>query len=256
MNSYDLCTFGPQPTEKEWKEWIAKIQPILDAKSWEKKWWNSPFEWSMNPQNMTEKEQFELYLDLHNYCNSEDFNSKIFSTIVKEYTRFYRKLDYTQQGEVAYLIREYFKEYEYIQNFKKLCDKFQVYKLSRKEYDRKRYLEKKDIISKTTRKWQLNNPEWFKWRSAKIRAEKLGIPFDIEIKDIEIPEYCPILGIKLQPGNTKSKESSPSLDRKVPEKGYTKDNIWVISNKANTMKNNASKEELISFARWIVNNYS
>lgn len=34
-------------------------------------------------------------------------------------------------------------------------------------------------------------------RSAKQRAVKQGIAFNIDYTDIEIPEYCPLLGIKL-----------------------------------------------------------
>jgi len=34
------------------------------------------------------------------------------------------------------------------------------------------------------------------------------------------------------------------LDRIDNNKGYIKDNVWVISRKANTIKNNASLEEL------------
>ncbi len=37
---------------------------------------------------------------------------------------------------------------------------------------------------------------------------------------------------------------SPSLDRIDSTKGYTKGNIWVISNRANTLKNDATLSEL------------
>jgi hypothetical protein len=51
------------------------------------------------------------------------------------------------------------------------------------------------------------------------------------------------------------KENSPSLDRIDNTKGYIKGNIMVISNKANTMKNNATPKELTKFARWILKIY-
>ncbi len=40
--------------------------------------------------------------------------------------------------------------------------------------------------------------------------------------------------------------SSPSLDRIIPEKGYVKGNVIVVSNKANVIKNNATPEEIIA----------
>lgn len=85
---------------------------------------------------------------------------------------------------------------------------------------------------------------------AKNRATRLNIPFNIEMEDIILPEYCPVLGIKLVCGN-EDLGSSPSLDRIVPELGYVKDNIVVISHRANTIKNNATKEEIRKVSEWL-----
>lgn len=79
------------------------------------------------------------------------------------------------------------------------------------------------------------------------RAKKKGIEFDLEREDIQIPEQCPILGIKLktnQTGRPGFFADSPSLDRIDPLKGYTKDNVRVISNRANLLKSNALISEL------------
>jgi len=51
------------------------------------------------------------------------------------------------------------------------------------------------------------------------------------------------LGIKID-GECKDRFHSPSIDRKDSKKGYTPDNIWVISNRANTLKNDATIQEL------------
>lgn len=80
----------------------------------------------------------------------------------------------------------------------------------------------------------------------KSRAKKLAIPFNLEDVDISIPEFCPVLGIKLILVNQGSGYhiDSPSLDRVDPKMGYTKGNVRVISARANLLKNDATVEEL------------
>lgn len=82
------------------------------------------------------------------------------------------------------------------------------------------------------------------WYKAKKRAKKLGLDFNLLLEDIVIPETCPLLGIPIRLNQTKLSPNSPSLDRFNSEKGYTGDNVWVISHRANTLKNNATLEEL------------
>ena len=97
-------------------------------------------------------------------------------------------------------------------------------------------------------------PEWKMHQRAKVRAKELGREFTIEVSDIIIPDICPILGITLNMNSGKSGayRNSPSLDRKDNSKGYTKDNIQVISQLANSMKCHASNKELHQFANWIL----
>lgn len=87
---------------------------------------------------------------------------------------------------------------------------------------------------------------------AKRRAKQSNAPFDISYKNIDIPEICPILKIKIEVNDKKVGKNSPSLDRIIPEKGYVKDNIQVISHLANTMKSSATPEELLNFANWVI----
>jgi predicted nucleic acid-binding Zn-ribbon protein len=97
-------------------------------------------------------------------------------------------------------------------------------------------------------------PEWKMHQRAKQRCKKTGKEFDLEVSDIVIPNVCPILGIKLNmnSGRSGAYRNSPSLDRIDNSRGYTKDNIQVISQLANAMKCHASNEELHAFAKWVL----
>jgi hypothetical protein len=88
------------------------------------------------------------------------------------------------------------------------------------------------------------------WERSKSRARKKGFEHTITYADIMIPDVCPLLGIPLiKSQSTGPNENSPSLDRIDSTKGYTPDNIWVISSKANTIKSNATVAELEQIAR-------
>jgi hypothetical protein len=93
------------------------------------------------------------------------------------------------------------------------------------------------------------------FRGAKSRAKTKGLEFDLTIEDIKIPEYCPILHLKLtaHKGCSGGKKDSPALDRIDNTKGYIKGNVRVISHLANMMKSHATNEELIMFSNWINN---
>jgi hypothetical protein len=78
---------------------------------------------------------------------------------------------------------------------------------------------------------------------AKVRARIKNIEFNIKHEDVNIPKICPILGIEIFKGKDSSCDNSPSLDRIDNTKGYTKENIRVISQRANQSKNEASFEE-------------
>lgn len=93
-------------------------------------------------------------------------------------------------------------------------------------------------------------PEFCLWIAAKTRAKKHHLPFDISIEDVVIPEHCPLLGIKLEKSKTgRLQYASPSIDKIKPELGYVKGNVWVISWRANTLKSDASLEELKMIVR-------
>ena len=109
-----------------------------------------------------------------------------------------------------------------------------------------------------SRQWRYDNPAKTLLYAARRRAKRDGVPCTITEEDIVIPEFCPVLGIKLAGGRGKigPLPSAPTIDKIDPKLGYTPMNIQVISHKANIMKNNASVQELVSFAHWVLERMS
>lgn len=88
-------------------------------------------------------------------------------------------------------------------------------------------------------------PAHTKWLSVKVRAKRKGLPHALSWEDwtnLDIPASCPVLGIPLT--FTMTKDNQPSVDRIDNSEGYTKDNIRIISHRANRLKSDASVEEV------------
>lgn len=101
-------------------------------------------------------------------------------------------------------------------------------------------------VKRNSHAYRLNNPAQNLLDGARWRARRDNIEFSIKKSDVTIPEFCPLLGIKLESGRGVggAKASSPSLDRIKPELGYVPGNVWVISYRANMIKSDATLEEL------------
>lgn len=118
----------------------------------------------------------------------------------------------------------------------------------------KRYYEKQKGTTDTNRAVAIkliNN--------ARYRATQRGLDFDLTVEDIVIPDKCPYLDLHFSEMFGKNKEIRgdflPTLDRIDNTKGYVKGNVEVISRLANTMKNKATKEQLICFATHVLETY-
>lgn len=98
------------------------------------------------------------------------------------------------------------------------------------------------------------NPHRSKWKemlySAKARAKRKGIPFEISFQDVHRPMRCPIFDVEINYKEGPAGDYTPSLDRIIPELGYVKGNVVVISNKANRMKSNGTLEECVKLGAW------
>lgn len=110
---------------------------------------------------------------------------------------------------------------------------------------------RKAVASVYYNKRKLDNPQLFMWKQARHRAQwdYDNMEFTIHVEDIKIPEKCPYMQRPFVPLD---KDMGYSLDRIDSNRGYTKDNIQVISAIANKMKNNATEEQLIAFAKGVL----
>jgi len=126
------------------------------------------------------------------------------------------------------------------------------YKQYQKKYRDAHYPQ----ILQRTKDWRKNNPEKAMIQRVRARARLKGYEFNLELTDIMIPKVCPIIAIDINKKVTgKPRDDSPSLDRIDNTKGYIKGNVMVISHKANAMKQNATPEQLIKFAQWVLLTY-
>ncbi len=114
--------------------------------------------------------------------------------------------------------------------------------------------EDRGARNKRTREWHQRNHEQSLVTTAKARAKKFGVAFNIVAGDIYIPDVCPVLGIKLFRTPNKRTDNTPSLDRINPAKGYVKGNIKIISWRANRLKCDASFEEIERLYDYLKNN--
>ena len=131
------------------------------------------------------------------------------------------------------------KKYHEGSSYKKISEEYNASdkgKATRKKY--------RDLWYKTEK-----GRKYSMWQAAKLRARKKGLEFSVSIEDIQFPEICPLLGLRLSYEDFGIRHNSPSIDRKDSSKGYTKENIWIISSRANMLKNNASLSELESLVK-------
>ena len=87
------------------------------------------------------------------------------------------------------------------------------------------------------------------------RAKKKGMEADFKhLVSLSCPAICPALGSPISFGTPKGtpSENVASFDRIDSRLGYVSGNVQIISYLANAMKNRATRDQLDSFANWIM----
>lgn len=118
--------------------------------------------------------------------------------------------------------------------------------------EKARYQTKRELVSIQSRH-KREDTVWRLLKGAKSTAKRKGLEYNITEDDIVIPEYCPYLLVPLT--NIQGQgfvSDNASIDRIDSSKGYIKGNIQIISRRANSMKNDATQEQLLMFAKQIL----
>ena len=117
-----------------------------------------------------------------------------------------------------------------------------------RDYSNSRYHENK------------GNPDFFfkkKTHSLRKRAKKKNIPFNLTwefLKDLWVNQEgkCSVTSIPLVIGASGRNKNAASVDRVVPEKGYIKDNVRLVTYGINIAIQNWGLEEFVSLAKSIL----
>lgn len=182
-----------------------------------------------------ENDQYFNSYDLSKKSNDGHFIEKWYQKFGKEQVKkrvnprtgkFFKRGDVGSDGRV-------FKNYNYSAGFSEYCEEKWM---SKEAYFR-------DCVRNKLRDSTRN-------RSRQAGFENLPheLSLDYLISIFPSDKRCPVFGFVMEFGG--HRDSSPSLDRLNPERGYTKDNVVWISYLANRMKSNTSLTELVQIKDW------
>ncbi len=121
-------------------------------------------------------------------------------------------------------------------------------------------LEKYGVETPTrqrTNKLRGREPKYYWLNTMLVRKGFTGDERTQLLDELELPDICPVLGIPLDyngtgvSGSWSRRDNSPSIDQIEAGKGYTADNIAVISWRANRIKNDGTLEEHKKIVKWM-----
>ena len=90
----------------------------------------------------------------------------------------------------------------------------------------------------------------FRSQGVNARAKRAGRENTLTLTDIVIPDVCPVLGIPLHREERGTWMNAPSVDRIDSSRGYTPDNIIIVSRRANILKRDATPDEMRKLAEF------
>lgn len=115
--------------------------------------------------------------------------------------------------------------------------------------EKKRKTSLKQIAA--DRKYRAAHLERHIWSETRSRATRNDVPFSITVADVVIPERCPVLGCSIWRDGGTRRDTSPSIDRLIPKLGYIPGNVFVVSWRANRIKNDGTADEHERIAIWM-----
>lgn len=152
------------------------------------------------------------------------------------------------------ICRQYLPFNEFSKN-SALKDKLSLYcrKCDKEKQEAKRRKSPEKQLA-YARKYQAKRRESFDYRlqmlinASKQRATLKNIEHTLTLDELKsiypTDNKCPVFGVELKFGDAGFRDTSPSIDKIDPSKGYTLDNVQVISWGANRLKADATVQEL------------
>jgi hypothetical protein len=134
----------------------------------------------------------------------------------------------------------------YNKNAQKISERSRLQRIKRstREY--------KDAVNARNRIYRKDNALKMLVIWAKQKCKKYNIPFNLKESDVEYTGKCAVFGTDLVK-NGSVNDNSPTLDRIIPELGYVKGNVRVISHLANRIKSNGTLDQLKLVVKYVEN---
>lgn len=155
----------------------------------------------------------------------------------------------------GFTIREICEKLNVTKSFAKHHTRTEAQKIRGRHLDTQWWMRNRAAVYASKKRYKEEFPARSVLRTIKSRCLKLGIPFSLDLNDYVGPYVCPVLGTEIDFGRTKSNNRiAASFDRIIPELGYVKANVRIISMKANQCKSDLTLQELQNLVEYVKKN--